>query len=285
MWRHSRIARLFSRGRRAIDTHDVGSFSSPAWRARVIRFAFAGAAVALVAAATATARGLDTREEGLLPSGTTGVVVLDLSLSIADEDYHAVRRALRRLIAEDASIGLVVFSDVAYELLPPGTPASEMQPMLRLLIPPRLGNPVNPWTQTFRAGTRISTALELARGMLERDNVKAGSILLVSDLETAPDDVAAVASTVDALRRSSIELRVFGLAPSSDARVLFEGFLDQGAFAAPEGETEEAASETSIDYRFPELLVLLGALFFLALTALERFGGGLAVTAASRGRT
>ena len=212
-------------------------------------------------------------------------MVVDLSLSIADEDYHAVRRALRRLIAEDASIGLVVFSDVAYELLPPGTPASEMRPMLRLLIPPRLGNPVNPWTQTFRAGTRISTALELARGMLERDNVKAGSILLVSDLETAPDDVPAVASTVDALRRSSIELRVFGLAPSNDARVLFEGFLDQGAFAAPETETEEAASETSVDYRFPELLVLLGALFFLALTALERFGGGLAVTAASRGRT
>ena len=202
-------------------------------RARVLRLAFAGAAIALVVAATATARGLDTREEGLLPSGTTGVVVIDLSLSIADEDYHAVRRALRRLIAEDASIGLVVFSDVAYELLPPGTPASEMRPMLRLLIPPRLGNPVNPWTQTFRAGTRISTALELARGMLERDNVKAGSILLVSDLETAPDDVPAVAQTVDAIRRSAIELRVFGLAPSNDARVLFEGFLDKGAFAAP----------------------------------------------------
>ena len=162
-----------------------------------------------------------------------------------------MRRALRRLIAEDASIGLVVFSDVAYELLPPGTPASEMRPMLRLLIPPRLGTPVNPWTQTFRAGTRISAALELARGMLERDDVKAGSILLVSDLETAPDDVPAVASTVDALRRSSIELRVFALAPSNDARVIFEGFLDEGAFAAPETETERGRVGDERRYRFP----------------------------------
>ena len=30
---------------------------------------------------------LETREPGLIPSGTTGVVVVDLSLSIADEDY------------------------------------------------------------------------------------------------------------------------------------------------------------------------------------------------------
>jgi hypothetical protein len=277
-----RARRLFSRRRVAIDTPDVGTFSRPTLRARVLRLTLATATIALVVAAAATARGLDTREEGLLPSGTTGVVVIDLSLSIADEDYHALRRAVRRLIAEDASIGLVVFSDVAYELLPPGTPASELKPMLRLFIPPRLGTPVNPWTQTFRAGTRISTALTLARGMLERDNVRAGSILLVSDLETAPDDVPAVARTVDELRRSSIELRVFGLAPSNDARVLFEGFLDQGAFAAPEDESEEAASETSVEYQFPQMLMLVGALFFLALAALERFGAGLAVTAGMR---
>lgn len=284
MWSR-RLERLFSRRRAGIDTQDVGAFARPALRARFLRLSLATATLALVVVAAATARSLDTREEGLLPSGTTGVVVIDLSLSIADEDYGALRRALRRLIAEDASIGLVVFSDVAYELLPPGTPASELRPILRLLIPPRLGTPVNPWTQTFRAGTRISTALELARGMLERDNVQAGSILLVSDLETAPDDVPAVARTVDALRRSSIELRVFGLAPSNDARVLFEGFLDKGAFAAPEDEGEEAASETSVEYRFPQRLILLGALFFVALAALERFGAGLAVTAGVRTRT
>ena len=78
-------------------------------------------------------------------------MVLDLSLSITDDDYVRIRRTLRRLIAEDATIGLAVFSDVPYELLPPGTPASELKPVLRLLVAPRLGPVRNPWTQTFRA--------------------------------------------------------------------------------------------------------------------------------------
>ena len=79
-----------------------------------------------------------------------------------------MRTAFKRLIADNASIGLVVFSDVPYELLPPGTPASELRPMLRLLVPPRLGPPVNPWSITFRAGTKVSAALQLARDMLRR---------------------------------------------------------------------------------------------------------------------
>ena len=158
------------------------------------------------------------------------MVVIDLSLSIDDADYHEVRRVLNGLIDSDARIGLVVFSDVAYELLPPGTPASHLRPMLRLLVPPRLGNPVNPWTGTFRAGTRISSALDLARSILERDEVEDASILLVSDLETAPDDVPALVQTVDTIRRSDVAFRVVGLGPSSDARAIFEGLLQRGEF-------------------------------------------------------
>ncbi len=141
-----------------------------------------------------------------------------------------MRLALRRLIAENASIGLVVFSDIPYELLPPGTPASELRPMLRLLVPPRLGPPVNPWSVTFRAGTKVSAALQLARDMLERDGVESGSILLVSDLETAPDDVPSLSRVVASIRRSPIQLRAFALAPSSDARLIFGGLLHEGAF-------------------------------------------------------
>ena len=86
----------------------------------------------LVAGAAWSTRDLETRERSLLPSGTTGVVVIDLSLSITDNDYDTLRGVFRRLIEEDASIGLVVFSDVSYELLPPGTPASQLRPVLRL---------------------------------------------------------------------------------------------------------------------------------------------------------
>jgi hypothetical protein len=262
-----------------VDTHDAHAFPIAAWRTGILRVAFAAAAAALVLAAVASARDLDTRSPGLIARGTTGVVVVDLSLSISNEDYHAVRRAFRRLVAENSSIGLVVFSDIAYELLPPGTPASELQQMLRLLVPPRLGPPVNPWTQTFRAGTRISAALELAGGMLERDGVQAGSILLVSDLETAPEDVPPLTRTIERLRGSAIDLRVLGLGPSSDARVIFEGFLQEGAFEATPGGVEELDDESSLPAGLPRLLLLLGALFFLTLAAHEVFAGSLAITA------
>ena len=264
--------------RGAVDTHDAHAFPVAMWRTRILRLAFAGAAVALIVFAVASARGLDTRSPGLIARGTTGVVVVDLSLSIANEDYHLVRRAFRRLVAENSSIGLVVFSDVAYELLPPGTPAAALEQMLRLLVPPRLGPPINPWTGGFRAGTRVSVALELARGMLERDRVRNGSILLVSDLETAPEDVPPLTRTVETLRRSSIDLRVVGLAPSSDARRIFGGLLQEGAFEAAPGGVEEVGEGSAQESGLPTALLVLGALFFLALAAHELFVGALAIT-------
>lgn len=263
------------RSRSGVPSHDTEALRRPSLRTRIVQGVLALAALALLAAAAASASNLESREQGLLPSGTVGVVVVDLSLSISDEDYDIVRGALRRLVEENAPIGLVVFSDVAYELLPPGTPASEMQPMLRLLVPPRLGPPINPWTDTFRAGTRVSSALELAQSMLERDRVENGSILLVSDLETAPDDVPLLARAVDSLRRTDIDLRVVGLAPSSDARVIFEGLLQEGAFAAPPDADNpvESTSEASSD--LPVTLLILGLLLFAILGLHERYGGRL----------
>ena len=100
-------------------------------RAGALRVVLAGGAVALLGAAAASARGLDVRERSFLPPGSTGVIVIDVSLSIAEANYVDVRRTLRQLIRIDAPIGLVFFSDVPYELLPPGTPASELEPLLR----------------------------------------------------------------------------------------------------------------------------------------------------------
>jgi hypothetical protein len=275
-----------SRRRRGIVSHDAGAFPRPARRTFVLRVVLAGAAVALLLSAAAAARGLDSRERGLLPSDTTGMVVIDLSLSIDDADYHEVRRVLNGLIDSDARIGLVVFSDVAYELLPPGTPASHLRPMLRLLVPPRLGNPVNPWTGTFRAGTRISTALDLARSTLERDDVDDASILLVSDLETSPDDVPALVQTVDTIRRSDVALRVVGLGPSSDARAIFDGLLQQGEFEVPSdrGFDEQGGSSDAVTSELPVALLVLGGCFFLALAAHERFAGRLALPTTARAR-
>ena len=97
---------------------------------------------------------------------------------VLDDQSGVVRRTLQTLVDADAPVGLVIFSDVPYELLPPGAPAKELKPIIRLLTPTG-GKVVSPWSETFRSGTRISTALQLARDMLVGDKVKDGSILLV----------------------------------------------------------------------------------------------------------
>lgn len=274
----SRLAGLLSRRARPIDSRDATTFSAAALRTRILRFGLAAVALALLTAAVAFARDDERHGQGLLPAGTTGVVVIDLSVSIGDAHYRTVRRVLRRLIAEDASIGLVLFSDVPYELFPPGTPASELRPVLRLLTSPTARPPVNPWIQAFRAGTRVSTALELAEHMLERDAVRSKSILLISDLETAPDDVPALTRTVGRLQRSSIALRVVGLGPSSDARRIFAGMLQEGAFddLSPARREVESAAETSAS--LPVTLLFLGAVLFVVLATNEHFTGRLTVT-------
>jgi len=270
--------RGWSRQLPAVGTHDVRSFRTASRRTLALRVLLAGGAVLLLAAAVASARDLDPRDRGLLPTGTTGVVVLDLSLSIIDDQSGIVRRTLQTLVDGDATVGLVIFSDVPYELLPPGTPAKELKPIIRLLTPPAGGKVVNPWSDTFRSGTRISAALRLARDMLVGDRVKDGSILLVSDLETSPDDVPDTAKILSAIERSGTPVRLLALGPSSDARTLFGGILGPDAFT-PIADGPVRAPEPPDARRrpLPKTLLLLGLFFLVALAAHERYAGRLAL--------
>ncbi|MBA3376859.1 MAG: VWA domain-containing protein [Actinobacteria bacterium] len=260
----------------AVDSHDAGALRVASLRTGVFRVLLVAAVVALFALAAASARGSDIgTQQGLLP-GSTGVVVIDLSLSIGPEDYNDIRRTLRRLVDDDASVGLVIFSDVAYELLPPVTSASQLRPLLRLLAPPKLGPPVNPWARSFSAGTQISGSLELAREMLVRDGVKNGSILLLSDLITAPEDVPQLARTVSELKRQSITVRVVPLSPLDDGRTIFEGLLGKSAFIPPSqiGDPQRVLTETR-GGAVPSRFLLLGGLLLAVLAAHERFVGRL----------
>jgi hypothetical protein len=241
-------------------------------------------AVGLVAAAVASARTLESQPRGLLPTGTTGVIVLDLSLSIGEESYVVVRAALQRVVEANERIGLVVFSDVPYELLPPGTPGRELRPIVQLLAP-RGGKVRHPWQQGFRAGTRISSGLELARAMLHRDGISPGSILLLSDLDSAPDDFDPLARTLHTLVREQIGVRVVALAPSSEGLALFQGVLGKKAFADPgdpvpakAGIVADLAGET------PLWLLVLGGLCLVALALHERWAARLGLPAPARGR-
>ena len=60
-----------------------------------------------------------------------------------------------------------------YELLPPGTPASELRPLLRLLVPPRLGTAGQPVDARRSGRGRRSRPRSSSRSdMLERDKVE-----------------------------------------------------------------------------------------------------------------
>jgi len=262
----------------AVGTHDVRSFRAAARRTLALRVLFAGGAAFLLAAAVASARDLDPSDRGLLPTGTTGVVVLDLSLSILDDRSGVVRRTLQTLVDTDAPVGFVIFSDVPYELLPPGTPAKELRPIIRLLTPTGGGEVVNPWSGTFRSGTLISPALQLAQDMLVGDHVEDGSILLVSDLETSPDDVPDTAKVLRAIKRSGTPVRLLALGPSSDARTLFGGILGPGAFTPlADGPVRAPEAPDARRRPLPKTLLLLGLLFLVALAAHERYAGRLAL--------
>jgi hypothetical protein len=263
----------------SVESPDAGRFRLASIRTRALRVVLAAGALVLLGLAAWSTRGLDPGRPGLLP-GSSGVVVIDLSLSISDDDYEAIRSTVNQLIDDRSSVGLEIFSDVGYELLPPGTPATELRPILRFLKHGSSGSgvnpsPVNPWSGSFRAGTRISSALELARDMLVRDGVTNGSVLLLSDLITAPEDVPQLVRVLQQLRRESIAVRVVPLSPLRDGRTIFEGLLGKGALVAP-SEIEDpqpvwSGTRAGVDTG----LLVFGALLLAVLAAHEHFAGRL----------
>lgn len=275
-------------GRRsaAVDSHDIRSLRVASVRTRFLRVVLIALAVALLGLATASARGLDPGTPRLL-SESVGILVIDLSASIGEEDYGGIRRTVRQLIDEDASVGLVIFSDVGYELLPPGTPASELRPLLRLLVPRRetpddAGLPLNPWSQSFRAGTRISSALELARDIFVRDRVENRSILLLSDLVTAPEDLPQLARTLQELQRQSIAIQVVALSPLPAGRTIFEGLLGKSALIAPPQLQDPQRVLTKSEVERPAGFLILGGLLLAVLAAHERLAGRLGLPPAEK---
>ena len=66
--------------------------------------------------------------------------MLDVSASISADTYSRIGATLSSLARSGGRYGLVVFSDQAYEALPPGTPASDLRPLVRYFtLPPAHG--------------------------------------------------------------------------------------------------------------------------------------------------
>ena len=79
---------------------------------------------------------LGARPTSYFASGGGGVVVLDLSTSVEPRKYQRIQRVLRSLSQSSTRLGLVVFSDVAYEMFPSGTRGNELDALLPFFEPP-----------------------------------------------------------------------------------------------------------------------------------------------------
>jgi hypothetical protein len=258
--------------RHAIPTSEPRPLRRAARRTLFLRAALALGLAGTLALAFLVARDRDVRHAPLVPSGTTGIVVIDLSASVFES---ALGDTLERMAQAGEQAGLVAFSDVGYELLPPGTPARELVPLLRYLKPGKgeaAGElPVNPWA-SFRAGTRISSGLLIAREALIREGIADGSIVLISDLEILPDEVERLATEIARLRQEGVTIRIVPLAPTEEKRALIERLTGPAALLRDPGETGavRAPEERTLRGAAPWFFIFVGAVLVLLLAGNER---------------
>lgn len=242
-------------------------------RTRALRLVLVAIAAAAIAAAALSARHPHVASRSYLPAGSTGIVVLDLSASISTDTYSQIGGTLAQLVASGGRYGLVIFSNQAYEALPPGSPASDLEPFERFFrVHQGTGGyassfPVNPWTESFSEGTSISAGLDLARAIAERDHLPRPQLLLISDLDDDPGDLRRVASSALALHRARIPVHVVALSASSADQQLFARLLGSKTFIenAPPPGTPTTSTRAAIPYA----LIAAALVAALALAASE----------------
>jgi hypothetical protein len=253
----------------AIPLADAPALRSPARLTLAVRATLAAVALGATIAFLFISRQPHTQTIVALPRDASTVLVLDVSASISSDTYSRIGGALAALSRSRARIGLVVFSDAAYEALPPGTPASDLAPFVRYFTLPQQTQPgfapsfpPNPWTAAFSAGTRISAGMELAH-TIALTQPRRSTVVLVSDLDDDPNDLASLAAVAAAYRRDRIPVRVVGLDPSPQDVTLFQRLLGTDVPVAQAPTLDEAPSRELT--AFPVALVVLAAAAALAL--------------------
>jgi hypothetical protein len=272
-------------------------------RTMLLRFALAAALLVAVAIAIAFGQDPDKRARELFPGSESGVLVLDMSASVGTPGRNFIR-PIEYLSRTGQEFGLVLFSDVAYEAVPPGTNAAELRAYLRIFNPrvrpctipepnpcppgtrrltPQemrrlgIGREQNPWSETFRGGTRISTGLRLARTILHRENMTHRGVLLVSDLDDSGFDVPALTRELIRYKEERIPLRVVALRPFNDDRLYFRRMLGRKAFVRRANLSTRTVTRRDVRTAeaFPADLAAIALISLLLLALNEHYCGRL----------
>jgi hypothetical protein len=267
----------------AIEVSDFGSFAASVRRSRWARLALVVFTATLGLAVVGIAPRGAAPAVTLLPQGSNGVVVVDVSASISWETYARIATTLERLRREGGNAGLILFSDTAYQALPPGTPVAELghfDRFFRISRPTTPGlqpqPPRSPWTSSFSAGTRISTGLSLALDVVRSGHFDRPLVILVSDLDDDAGDLESLTSVALAYRRLGIPIRVVGLNPSPEDARYVERLLPTGSRMV--GAVMPGEPRVGAGAEIPRGLVSLGILLaavlsgFLVITERVRWG-------------
>ncbi len=224
--------------------------------------------------------------------GRTTILVLDVSSSIRPRVFRQIDRTLEQAVEEGGRLGVVLFSDTAYELLPPATPSRELDP-LRRFFTPRASVPagiptvqvgktrfvVGPWSTALSSGTRISSGLELALEVLDRSRIPNGDVLLVSDLNNEFIDFAAVTRAIERFEARRVSVRVVALSAAKEDERAFRRLLADGRGSVEQAPDPDASLEVADDAgSFPVALGLALIGLLLALAAFERLSARVPLT-------
>ena len=269
--------------REPVELVDLPQLGREASRTAVARVCLAFALAGTLAALVLVARSAGSGRAAVFPEGThAGVVALDMSASISGPLYARVATTLRGIVAANQSIGLVMFSDTAYELLPPNSPPGALLQLVPFFVPIRYygSTPIftqSPWDQ-FSGGTRISTGLVVGAQALQRAGVRHGAILLVSDLDDSAADLPALDAEAVRLARLHIPVRIVQLFAAPTNLHLFAALFGDKAFVSPSVFTHTASRrEQAIAASAPWALLALGTLLVLLLAGNERWNARLAI--------
>jgi hypothetical protein len=250
-------------------------------RTSAIRFLLALLLVGTMALLFVVARSAGAGRAAVFPEGAdTGIVALDMSASISGPVYARVAATLQGIVAANQSVGLVMFSDTAYELLPPNSPPSALTQFVPFFVPVRYygSTPVfgqGPWDM-FMGGTRVAPGLVTAAAALRRAHVKHGAILLVSDLDDSAADQPLLEQVAVRLRQEHIPLRIVPLFAAPHDKRLFAALFGDNVFVDPKVFTHTATRRTaSIAAPAPWALIGLGLVLVGLLGANERWNARL----------
>ena len=261
----------------AIPLADAGTLRPVARRTLLVRTILGVGLAALVVAAALAARNPHTKTIVTLPAHSSAIVVLDVSASISADTYTRIGATLSSLARSEGRYGLVIFSDQAYEAMPPGTPAPDLEPLIRLYtLAPSLGPgyaptfPANPWERVFSAGTKIASGLELAHRIAFDDRLSKPIAILISDLDDDPEDLDRLTTIMHAYERDGIPLRIVALNPTSENLAFFRS-LSSDAPVVQAGTLGPGPRPHNLT-PFPWVLVVLAMLVAIGLAAHELWG-------------